>query len=72
MTDANEELRKRVVSKVTRRIIPFIFICYVIAYLDRVNLGMAEGRQSHLKLSKTEFGLGGGLFFCGYVLAGTS
>lgn len=68
MTTSDEELRRRVVSKVTRRIIPFIFICYVIAYLDRVNLGMAEGLQAHLKLNKFEFGLGGGLFFFGYFL----
>jgi len=68
VTDANDELRRKVVGKVTRRISPFIFLCYVIAYLDRVNLGMAEGLQGHLKLTNTEFGLGGGLFFLGYFL----
>ena len=68
MTDVNDDLRKRVVSKVTRRIMPFIFLCYVIAYLDRVNIGMAEGLQAYLKLNKTEYGLGGGLFFFGYFL----
>jgi len=31
------------VSKVTWRLIPFIFICYVVAYLDRVNVGFAAG-----------------------------
>jgi ACS family tartrate transporter-like MFS transporter len=68
VTDVNDDLRKRVVSKVTRRIMPFIFICYVIAYLDRVNIGMAEGLQAYLGLNKTEYGLGGGLFFFGYFL----
>jgi len=68
VTDANNQLRRQVVSKVTRRISPFIFLCYVVAYLDRVNLGMAEGLQSHLKLTNTEFGIGGGLFFLGYFL----
>ncbi|MBI3856842.1 MAG: MFS transporter [Planctomycetes bacterium] len=68
MTEADDDLRRRVVSKVTRRIMPFIFICYVIAYLDRVNLGMAEGMQKDLKLSDTQFGFGGGLFFLGYFL----
>jgi ACS family tartrate transporter-like MFS transporter len=68
VTDANDELRRRVVSKVTRRIMPFIFICYVIAYLDRVNLGMAEGMQKDLGLTDTQFGFGGGLFFLGYFL----
>ena len=41
MTDANEEIRRRVVSKVARRLIFFIFLCYVIAYLDRVNISFA-------------------------------
>jgi ACS family tartrate transporter-like MFS transporter len=68
VTGANDELRQRVVSKVTRRIIPFIFSCYVIAYLDRVNLGMAEGMQTDLGLTDTQFGFGGGLFFLGYFL----
>lgn len=69
MTDAaDEDLRRRVVSKVTRRVIPFIFLCYVVAYLDRVNLGMAEGMQKDLGLNDTQFGLGGGLFFLGYFL----
>ncbi|HZE96082.1 MAG TPA: MFS transporter [Planctomycetota bacterium] len=68
MTDTSEDLRKRVVSKVTRRIIPFIFLCYVVAYLDRVNIGMAEGLQGDLKLSESQLGWGGGLFFLGYFL----
>jgi ACS family tartrate transporter-like MFS transporter len=68
MTDADDDLRRRVVSKVTRRILPFIFVCYVVAYLDRVNLGMAEGMQADLNLSDTQFGFGGGLFFLGYFI----
>ena len=68
MTETSEVLRKRVVSKVTLRIIPFIFICYVIAYLDRVNIGMAEGLQEDLNLTKGELGWGAGLFFFGYFL----
>lgn len=68
MTDASELLRRRVVSKVTRRIIPFIFICYVVAYLDRVNIGMAEGLQSDLQLTDSQLGWGAGLFFLGYFL----
>jgi ACS family tartrate transporter-like MFS transporter len=68
MTDASDDLRKRVVSKVTLRIIPFIFLCYVVAYLDRVNIGMAEGLQADLKLTDSQLGWGGGLFFLGYFL----
>jgi ACS family tartrate transporter-like MFS transporter len=68
VTDASDLLRKRVVSKVTRRIIPFIFLCYVVAYLDRVNIGMAKGLGTDLGLSKEQLGLGAGLFFFGYFL----
>jgi len=68
VTLPSDDLRKRVVSKVTRRIIPFIFLCYVVAYLDRVNISMAEGLGSDLNLTDTELGLGGGLFFLGYFL----
>jgi ACS family tartrate transporter-like MFS transporter len=68
VTDASDLLRKRVVSKVTRRIIPFIFTCYVVAYLDRVNIGMAKGLGADLHLSKEQLGFGAGLFFFGYFL----
>jgi len=68
VTDASDLLRKRVVSKVTRRIIPFIFICYVVAYLDRVNIGMAKGLGADLGLNKEQLGFGAGLFFLGYFL----
>jgi ACS family tartrate transporter-like MFS transporter len=52
---------------VTRRLIPFAFICYVVAYIDRVNIGFAAKElQQDLGLSATEYGLGAGLFFIGY------
>ena len=38
MTDPQ---RERVIARVTRRLIPFVFICYVVAYIDRVNIGFA-------------------------------
>ena len=61
--------RALVLSRVTRRLIPFAFICYVVAYIDRVNIGFAarELRQD-LGLSATQYGLGAGLFFLGYCL----
>jgi ACS family tartrate transporter-like MFS transporter len=68
VTDTSDDLRKRVVSKVTWRIIPFIFTCYVVAYLDRVNIGMAKGLGADLHLSKEQLGFGAGLFFLGYFL----
>jgi ACS family tartrate transporter-like MFS transporter len=55
--------------KVTWRIIPFLFILYVIAWLDRVNVGFA-GLQMNADLgfSSTVFGFGSGIFFLGYCL----
>ena len=61
--------RAQVLSRVTRRLIPFAFICYVIAYIDRVNIGFAARELQHdLGLSATEYGIGAGLFFLGYCL----
>jgi ACS family tartrate transporter-like MFS transporter len=61
--------REVVIGRVTRRIIPFAFICYVVAYIDRVNIGFAARElQRDLGLSATEYGIGGGLFFLGYCL----
>jgi ACS family tartrate transporter-like MFS transporter len=58
-----------VVARVIRRIIPFIFCCYVVAYVDRVNIGFAaRDLQRDLSLSDWEYGFGGGLFFFGYFL----
>lgn len=63
------ESRARILSRVTWRLIPLIFICYVIAYLDRVNVGFAaKTMQKDLGLTKEIFGWGGGLFFLGYFI----
>jgi ACS family tartrate transporter-like MFS transporter len=60
-------LARETISRVIRRLIPFIFICYVVAYVDRVNIGFAAKElQRDLGLSAAVFGLGGGLFFLGY------
>jgi D-galactonate transporter len=54
---------------VTRRIIPFLFICYVFAYLDRVNIGFAALQmKGDLGFSDAVYGLGAGIFFIGYFL----
>jgi ACS family tartrate transporter-like MFS transporter len=58
-----------VIQRVTRRLVSFAFICYVVAYIDRVNLGVAAADlQRDLGLSATAYGIGGGLFFLGYCL----
>lgn len=58
-----------VYRKVTWRLIPFLMLCYVVAYLDRVNVGFAKLQMLHdLQFSDTVFGLGAGVFFLGYFL----
>ncbi|HEY2433478.1 MAG TPA: MFS transporter [Vicinamibacterales bacterium] len=58
---------QRVMARVTRRFVPLAFICYVVAYLDRVNVGFAAGElQRDLGLSATAYGVAAGLFFLGY------
>ena len=59
----------RTYSKVFWRIVPLLMLCYVVAYLDRVNVGFAKLQMSQdLGFSETVFGLGAGLFFIGYFL----
>ncbi|MCA8487952.1 hypothetical protein LGM85_28870 [Burkholderia multivorans] len=55
--------------KVALRLVPFLFLCWVVNYLDRVNLGFAKMSLSRdLALSDAAYGLGVGLFSIGYVL----
>jgi D-galactonate transporter len=53
--------------KVTWRLLPFLMLCYVVAYLDRVNVGFARLQMLRdLGFSETVYGLGAGMFFIGY------
>lgn len=62
-------VEERIYRKVTLRIVPFLFICYLAAYLDRVNVGFAKLQMLHeLNFSETVYGFGAGIFFLGYVL----
>jgi D-galactonate transporter len=59
----------RALRKAFWRIMPFLMLCYVVAYLDRVNIGFAKLQmQGELQFSETVFGLGSGIFFIGYFL----
>ena len=54
-------------ARVTWRIVPLLFICYVAAYLDRVNVGFAKLQMlNQLKFSESVYGLGAGIFFIRY------
>jgi len=58
-----------VYRKVGWRLIPLLFLCYIVAYLDRVNVGFAKLQmQGDLRLSDAVYGLGAGIFFIGYFL----
>ena len=57
----------RIYAKVDWRLIPFLFLCYILAYLDRVNLGFAKLQMTKdLALSDAAFATGAGIFFIGY------
>ncbi|WP_038914288.1 MFS transporter [Dickeya zeae] len=59
----------RVYRKIAWRLIPFLCLCYLAAYLDRINIGLAKLQMANqLALSDIAFGLGAGLFFVGYIL----
>jgi ACS family tartrate transporter-like MFS transporter len=60
---------ERTRRKITRRLIPFLFVLYIISYLDRVNMSYAGlDMTKELGFSNSVFGLGSGIFFVGYVL----
>ncbi|WP_031365185.1 MFS transporter [Caballeronia sordidicola] len=55
--------------KVAWRIIPFLFLCYVVSFLDRINIGFAQLQMKHdLGFSDAMYGLGAAVFYVGYVL----
>ncbi|MFD4820167.1 MFS transporter [Peribacillus butanolivorans] len=65
----NSALEKRTLKKVSLRIIPFIFILYIIAFLDRVNIGYAAlDMNQELGLTAKNLGFISGIFFIGYFI----
>jgi D-galactonate transporter len=64
---SSAEFEDATYRKVTWHLLPFLMLCYIVAYLDRVNVGFAKLQMlSDLKFSETVFGLGAGMFFIGY------
>ena len=60
-------VEQRTMSKVTRRLVPFLIFCYFIAYVDRVNVGFAGATMSKdLNFSAAAFGGAAGIFFIAY------
>jgi MFS family permease len=62
-----EGFEAKTYRKVDMRIVPFLFFCYILAYLDRVNVGFAKLQMlKDLSLSDAAFATGAGIFFIGY------
>jgi D-galactonate transporter len=57
----------RIYKKISLRLIPFLLFCYILSYLDRVNIGFAKLQMlGDLGLSDAVYGMGAGVFFLGY------
>jgi MFS transporter, ACS family, tartrate transporter len=64
-----EPLEDRTIAKVSGRLVPFLIVCYFVAYLDRVNVSFAAlTMNKDLGLSASAFGFGAGIFFLAYFL----
>ncbi|MFI3049135.1 MFS transporter [Pseudomonas coronafaciens pv. coronafaciens] len=67
--DAASTTRANAYRKTAWRLMPFLMLCYLCAYLDRVNVGFAKLQMMNdLAFSETVYGLGAGMFFIGYFL----
>ncbi|MFZ9463810.1 MAG: MFS transporter, partial [Vulcanococcus sp.] len=59
----------RAMAALRRHLLPFLFVLYLVAYLDRVNISFAAAGVSHsLGLNSASYGVAAGIFFVGYVL----
>ncbi|MFL6514222.1 MAG: MFS transporter [Chthoniobacterales bacterium] len=69
MNNSAEQSADVTLRKVSRRLIPFLFVLYIVAWLDRVNVGFAALQMnSDLAFSASAAGFGFGVFFVGYCL----
>jgi ACS family tartrate transporter-like MFS transporter len=65
----DDEIGARAIARVRRRLIPFMFVLYIVAYLDRINIGFAALQMNRdLGFNDAVYGLGAGIFFLGYVI----
>ena len=68
-TAVPQEFEKATFHKVASRLIPFLFLCYIVAFLDRVNVGFAKLQMAgDLHYSDAVYGFGAGIFFIGYFI----
>ena len=68
-SSSESEVAQRARRRIARRLLPFLFLLYVIAFLDRMNVGAAALQMPHdLGFSEGVIGMGSGVFFLGYFL----
>src|SRR5260221_1668074 len=66
---ASISIETKTIQKVRLRILPFVFLLYVVSYLDRINIGFAAlTMNKELGITSQQFGLLAGIFFFGYFL----
>jgi ACS family tartrate transporter-like MFS transporter len=64
---AEENVGDRAIAAVRRRLLPFMFLLYIVSYLDRINVGFAALQMNaDLHFNGAVYGLGAGIFFVGY------
>src|SRR6266700_3703189 len=69
MLTSSLDVEKKTVHKVRNRILPLIFALYVVAFIDRINIGFAAlTMNKELAITSQQFGLIAGIFFAGYVI----
>jgi len=69
VTEAEAIDPRALYRRIALRLIPYMFVLYIVAYMDRVNVGFAAmDIQRQLHFSNTEYGTGAGIFFLGYAL----
>jgi len=65
----HDQARQSAIRKAARRLLPFLCLCYMVNFLDRVNVGFAAlAMNEDLGFSPSVFGAGAGIFFAGYIL----
>jgi ACS family tartrate transporter-like MFS transporter len=65
----SEALERRTVAKISWRLLPYLFLLYIVAYIDRINISVAALQMPRdVPMDKAAYGFGGGLFFVGYFL----
>jgi MFS transporter, ACS family, tartrate transporter len=69
LTPDSALLGSRTQKKIARRLLPFLCVLYVVAYLDRANVAFAKlSMTADLHFTEAVYGLGAGIFFIGYLL----